>query len=257
MIGIVCALKCEAQGLISHFSLSPYPRKTPFSLYCNERIHLVVSGVGKTQAAAATAYVHALTDCRAWLNIGVGGHRDDPVGEGYFAHQVRDLESGRAYYPAFGWKLREKTAPVFTVDRVEKHFSEEGIYEMEAAGFCAAAFRFSTAELIHCFKVVSDNRANTPTYDHHLIRALISAHLGTIDQAVQKLEGLAEDLSDPFVNLEGFLKRWRFTETQQHQLKRLLLRWEACYPNKNIWETSLEKCRNSKEVIRYLDGCFS
>lgn len=216
-----------------------------------------MSGIGKTQAAAATAYMHAVTSCRAWLNIGIGGHRDSSVGEGFFAHQVRDFESGRAYYPAFGWKLTERTASVITVDRVERRFEQEGVYEMEAAGFCAAAFCFSTAELIHCYKVVSDNRESAPMRDHHLIRTLICAHLETIESGIQKLISIANDLSDPIVELSHFLERWRFTETQRHQLKRLLFRWEACYPNKNIWDTSLNLCRNGGDVIRYLQACFS
>jgi len=257
MIGIVCALKCEAESLIRYFSLKPYPQKTAFPVYCDQNMFLIVSGIGKTQAAAATAYLHVLCDCRGWLNVGVGGHRDRAIGEGFFAHQVHDLESGRAYYPTFGWKLREKTTSVVTVDRVENRFEHEGIYDMEAAGFCCAAFRFSNAELIHSFKVISDNRKSAPTRDHHLIRTLIHSHIDSIESAIQKLVVLVNDLSDYSEGFATFLGKWHFTTTQQHQLKRLLQRWEACYPNKNVWDSSLQQCRNGKEVIQYLDRCFS
>ncbi|MCC5833038.1 MAG: hypothetical protein JJU12_08370 [Chlamydiales bacterium] len=257
MIGIVCALKCEADRLISHFSLKPYLQKSPYSLYCNESICLVVSGIGKTQAAAATAYTHAVTGCSAWLNVGVGGHRDAPVGEGFFAHQVCDFESGRRYYPVFGWKLVEKTASVLTVDRVEKSYDREAVYEMEAAGFCAAAFCFSTSELIHSYKIVADNLEKPPTRDRSFIRSLIEAHLTAVESAVEKLLALENDLSDPTIDLTPFLERWHFTETQRHQLRGLLMRWEACYPQKSVWENSLDLCRKGKDVIRSLEACFS
>jgi len=39
---------------------------------------------------------------------------------------------------------------------VQEEFSLPVVYEMEAAGFVATARRFSAADLVHCFKVISD-----------------------------------------------------------------------------------------------------
>lgn len=254
MIGIVCALKCEAKPLIENFSLKGYQKPAPYPLYYNEDMYLIISGIGKISAASATAYLFGLTSCTGWLNVGIGGHRNWPPGVGAFAHQILDRGNNRTYYPSFSWKIREKTTSVFTVDQVETFFEDEGIYEMEAAGFCSAAFRFSTAELIHCYKVVSDNLFVEAKPDKRLAKELIERNMGDIEKVIRKMQEITSNLSDSTI---PFLEKWHFTVTQKYQLTRFLQRWQACYPHKNVWDTKINQLTTGKEVLQYLKQCFN
>ncbi len=78
MIHLVIALPSEAKPLLSHYKLKAVEDSCGFKIYQKDEMALVVSGVGKSAAAAATAYLQAMTGNepdRAWINIGMGGHR--------------------------------------------------------------------------------------------------------------------------------------------------------------------------------------
>ncbi|MFQ5792846.1 MAG: hypothetical protein ACE5JI_20450, partial [Acidobacteriota bacterium] len=144
MIRIVVALQAEARPLVSHYRLKAVAGAFP--LYQSEGLWLVVSGVGKTRAAAATANLHAAAGegpgC-AWINVGIAGHRERPVGEAILADKIVDGASGRRWYPPRLPGVPPPSASVLTVDHVEERFTGDWVYEMEAAGICAAASRLS------------------------------------------------------------------------------------------------------------------
>jgi nucleoside phosphorylase len=161
VIKLVVALMPEAEPIIANFELDPI--EGAFPIFRNDEAALIVSGIGKSAAAAATAYLHAKTDGATsdiWLNVGIAGHRDRPLGTNCLAHEVIDQASGKR------WRLEvpELHLPsdtVWTVDRPNKAYENDGLYDMEAAGFLAAATRFVPFGLIQCFKVVSDNRSSS------------------------------------------------------------------------------------------------
>jgi adenosylhomocysteine nucleosidase len=83
-------LQCEASPIIAHFNLRSYP-DSPFPIYYNETMALIVSGIGKINCAAATAYLQVLRGGSlhsAWLNIGIAGHSEYPLGKGLLVHQI-------------------------------------------------------------------------------------------------------------------------------------------------------------------------
>jgi adenosylhomocysteine nucleosidase len=86
---------------------------------------------------------------------------------------------------------------VLTVEQVEEEYSPPWVYDAEAAGFFPTACRFSTAELVHCFKVISDNsdatlsRRMSSTFLEHLI----ARNLGDLETFSRDLAGLARELA--------------------------------------------------------------
>ena len=99
----------------------------------------------------------------AWLNVGIGGHRTLPLGEIVLAQPGdADAAADQIWCPSLVFEPPCATATVTTVDRPETGYPEDTVYEMEAAGFCAAAARFASAELIQVVKVISDNAAAPP-----------------------------------------------------------------------------------------------
>ena len=197
MLRFVVALAAEARPLIERFGMAaagdgPFPG--PFPVYRGEDAWLVVSGHGKAAAAAATAYLHLFSGgalgC-AWLNVGLGGHGQRTLGEGVVAHKISDAASGASWYPQLVIDSPRPTVPVLTVERVEDEYAPPWIYESEAAGFFPTACRFSVAELVHCYKVVSDNP------DATLSRRMSSASIEElIASNLEDVEVFARDLAD-------------------------------------------------------------
>lgn len=257
MLNFVVALQAEATPVIDYFGLR---RRTDraFPVYENEKIALIVSGIGKVAAAAAAGYLHAQTgnhSCTGWLNIGIAGHGRRSIGDGVLVHKITDQITGRSWYPPLTFELPCASDDLITVDEPEAKYREHGLYDMEAAGFYATACRFATAELVHCYKIVSDNLAiPTGAINATNVRTLIEQRLDTIDVLTQSLKALAARLaefqSDPR-ELARFLEHWRFTVSEQHQLRRLLLHWQARSPE-TVWSDELAALPSANKALHHL-----
>ncbi len=196
MIRLIVALPAEARPLIRRFGLAR-AAGGEFAVWVAAEVSLVISGVG--QAAAASAVARLAADGHraetAWLNVGIGGHRSLPVGEIVLARRVTDTASGRVWRPPQVFEPPCATATVTTVDRPELEYPQETVYEMEAAGFCAAAERFARAELIQVVKVISDNvNASPERLTAARVAELIEDRIETIGLIVERtaaLTGLA------------------------------------------------------------------
>ena len=199
MLRFVVALQAEARPLVERFGMEALD-EGPFPVYRGQDGWLIVSGHGKAAAAAATAYLHLFSGAalgRAWLNVGLGGHRQRLLGEGVVAHKISDGASGASWYPQLVIDSPRPTAPVLTAERVEEEYSLPWVYESEAAGFFPTACRFSVAELVHCFKVVSDNPDVTLSRrtSSAAVEELIASNLDGIETFAAGLAGLARDLA--------------------------------------------------------------
>jgi len=256
MIHLVIALPSEAKPLLSHYKLKAVEDSRGFKIYQKDEMALVVSGVGKSAAAAATAYLQAMTGNepdRAWINIGMGGHRELVLGEGILAERVKDLASGQVWYPPPVLDLSSPPASVLTVDRVEEDFEGQWVFEMEAAGFYESACRFATSELVQCFKIISDNRSVPPRWmSTRQVDELIEARLEDVDAVVEATASLARELSplsDDPPGLDALLERCHFSVSERRRLSRLLRRWHVLAPETHIFDEELKQRKTSKEVL--------
>lgn len=197
MLHFVVALPAEARPLLDHFGLRDKQHNTALPVYRNADMALVVSGPGKVAAAAATALLAATGTKRAtaaWLNVGIAGHAHHAIGSGFVAHRITDSASGTSWYPPQLPDQPVATENLYTVDRPEDDYPAAALYEMEASGFFPAACRFSSSELVQCFKVVSDNRTQATTaVTAKLCERLITARLADIEQLVNTLSGMADE----------------------------------------------------------------
>ena len=128
---------------------------------------------------------------------------------------------------------------------------------MEASGFYSAAESYSTREMVHCMKIISDNsQSPAGKITAAMVDKLISRNLSSIKELVRKLQVLSmeeeERTSDPPF-LQECLSRWHFTVTQTHQLKSLLRKWLLLQPGKNVLDVLLPDCKDSRNVIQTLD----
>jgi len=194
----VVALQAEARPLVERFGLEPLAESHPFHVYRGERGWAIVAGLGKAAAAAATAYLHLLSGGetgQVWLNLGIGGHGQRAVGDAFIGHKIQDAASGLSWYPPLVVDLPCPTAPFLTAERREEEYALPWVHEMEASGFYPTACRFSTSELVQCFRVISDNPEATleRSPSASFVERLIRENLDRIESFAEALLSLARE----------------------------------------------------------------
>ena len=260
MLHLICALKCEARPLIHHFQLQHVADANIFPCYLdrNTGLTLTVSGPGKIQAAAATSYTCEYFKCLksdGWLNIGIAGHQLLDIGHPVLAHKILDAGSGQSWFPQIIFSPSCETRIIKTIDKPSTDY-EESVFDMEAAGFYAIASRVGTSELVHVLKIISDNAAHpAEKLDEKFFTGLIENQLDTVDQLINQIMPLSselEKLHKPPRYFEDCIKRWHFSQYEQHALTRILNRWQILKPDQNPLENVLA-VKNGKGFLTLLE----
>ncbi len=192
----VSALRCEAKPVIDYYRLKKSADHRAFDLYQNNDIVCIVSGIGKTAVAAATAWAAALFHANsnmAWINLGSAGSASDPVGSLFWINKI--TEQPDLYYapvPTFNTDLESRSC--MTLNEPGSDYHSDHLFDMEASAFFTTATRFSSTKLVHCLKVISDNRNQPPLRDKAAISLLIQNHIEAIANFAEKLQTLCEPL---------------------------------------------------------------
>jgi nucleoside phosphorylase len=260
MIHLVVALPAEARPLIRHFALRRRPHRGAFPVYDNDGVSLIVSGVGKRKAAAATACLHAASGAapdHAWLNIGVAGNGARALGEGVLAHSIKDATTRRCWYPPLVFQPPCETTAVLTLDQPASAYPETCSVDMEASAVYNTASRFSTSELVHCFKIISDNRTN-PAHSVSAASAerLVAQKLDEIEVIARQLSQLAEEMTRlraPPPEFEHFVARWHFTVSERHRLHQLLRCWQLRGCEQQLLSAEFSALARASEVLTLLE----
>lgn len=255
MLHIITALPCEAKPVIKHYKLNGRQAENGFRIYENKEIRLIIAGIGKCAAAAACAYLQGAEPHtkHAWLNLGIAGHRELAIGEAVMAHKITDANTDTSWFPAMPFKTPCQTVDLLSLDQPNTEYDCDKVYDMEAAGFYSTAIRFNSSELVQVFKVISDNHANpAEQVSAQQAEQIITAQLDCIDELIQQFTELASQQQQQATpDISQFQQQWRFSVSQQHQLQRLLQRWQARSENK-IDPNEFSACKNSKAVIQAL-----
>ncbi|MEN8205358.1 MAG: hypothetical protein ABFS24_05015 [Pseudomonadota bacterium] len=197
MINLVVALPAEARPLIDFYRLGEKTTIGTFRMYRGADMSLIISGPGKIASAAATALLAGRDtpgEQAAWLNIGIAGHATYTTGQSLLAHRITDHATGKSWYPPQPFDLPTTTSSLLTVDVPENSYHQDVAYDMEASGYYPVAGRFSSTELVQCFKVVSDNREQSTTaITAERCTQLVARKLDEIDQLVRALASLAQE----------------------------------------------------------------
>ena len=230
--------------------------------YQSEHTMLTVCGVGKLNASAAVGWMegkNAHEGPNIWLNIGVCGHRDLDTGTASLAHKVTDQASGNTWYPSIVFDPPCVTGSVRTVKEAEREFDSDDLYDMEASGFIHAAIRFSTAELVHCFKIVSDNLStDLECLQLSNIEELVTAHCAAISGFVEQLLEIRSSLvctTEHQEFIDSLLERFHFSTYEKHQLVKVMRRIEAMVPGVGPPDIEmLDSANVLRELFRHADS---
>ncbi len=255
---LVVALYAEARPLIDHFRLKALAHPTLFPIWSHDTVVLIISGVGKIQAAAAVSYLAGIyrdEPIDSWLNIGIAGHRSLPIGTPTLVHKITDASRNISFFPSFAFVPTCATYPCLTVDQPTNAYPEDALCEMEGSGFYPLAAKIAPLETIHLFKVISDNRDNS---SHNItkkqVETLIGAQVGPIDAVIAEMCHLAKDLMPHDVPLlDVFLKKWHFTTCQTQNLKKALQRWHVLFPDQVILSQDMLSCPTADSVLALLE----
>jgi hypothetical protein len=231
-----------------------------FRIYRSESMALVVSGVGKSLSAAATGYLCGCSDGwrnAPWINIGVAGHRNVDVGELIVANKIVDQSTAHSWYPP-QLVSNVVNSTLITVDKPEESYPERAAYDMEAAGFFPSATRCSSGELVQSIKVISDNpHQSIASLNARSIEQLITKNLSEIEQFINRLSELSIEIKVLPHNgslPESWAKRWSFSVTQGHRLRRLLQRWKVLIGDEETLDSVLGACKDGAAVLTALEA---
>lgn len=150
----------EGQALIDllHLELTDEHDVKLYS-HPNQMYHLIVMGIGREAAQQASAYASNRwgTQCAAWVNFGIAGHGEYPVGTLYQIAEVTD-EDGTTHQKTNGHiipgieQAALKTFTHFVESRPATH-----LCDMEGYWLAHAHSRLDGSVPLYLLKVISDN----------------------------------------------------------------------------------------------------
>ena len=260
MLTIITALLCEARPIISHYKLKKITTIHPYQIYQNDNIILTVSGVGKAASASATGYSHAIKGSPShsgWLNIGMAGHSDFEICTGFLANKIYDRSTAKVWFPPIVFEPPCLTDQLHTVDRPDSEYHYQGGVDMEASGFYATASRFTTGELVQCYKVVSDNQQSpVKKFSANDASDLIETKMEDINFLVEQLLNSCHELASLFetpVMFDEINAQTKLTHSEQLLLKERLRKLHLLNPKILTDSSQLKNLSSGKELLNTLD----
>jgi nucleoside phosphorylase len=166
----------EAEPFIKAFKMREIEER-PFSIYeCNEMI-LAISGIGKANAAMATAYICSMFDPEWILNLGAAGATQESMELGGVYHVEKVIEPDRPHIgtntpyvqipvvlPGFQKAvLATQDKAVEEIDAFRQVAAYADLVDMEGASIVQASRKFGKKCLL--FKFVSDTPVHSGQTD--------------------------------------------------------------------------------------------
>jgi hypothetical protein len=189
-LNLVIALPAEAKALNQLLGLKRLQPDAALPLYTGADIALALCGPGSEAAHRGVEFLRRInTNANAlWLNIGIAGHCELPLGEALLASQVTSKVDGAC------WLLSPPDVPacvtgaLMTVTEPCLDYPADAACDMEAAGFVAAALQGAKGNRVQVLKIISDNRAHPPSgINGKMVQRLIQDQSTLIRQLVQRL----------------------------------------------------------------------
>lgn len=260
-LNIVVAFPAEARFFLNKYNLNLVKNSSKFAIYQNreKNIHLIVSGLGKIKSAAAVGYLHAFSGAFAetvYLNAGIAGAMNADIGAVFLANKIVDSALGKTFYPFMPVWDHPKSSKIITLDQPSTTYFEDGLIEMEAAGFHWAALNMVTLEQIQTLKIVSDNKSYPePNIESAKILDLFKQNESAINRLIAWMLELSNRESQFYVQHLGYydelLKNYHFSQYQRYQLQEYLRRWQIIFPEASPLPL-IKNAKNSEAIMTIL-----
>lgn len=246
MILISTALFCEAKPLINHFKLK---KDKNSKIYSNDSIMLVITNIGKN----SHQIIQQILEDKAissFLNIGIAGHKSYNIGSLFLAHKISSPENKKSFYPIILFDYKD-TENLISQNKIESDFEKDTLYDMEAFFQFEIVSKSMPVELMHCIKIVSDNKIKkAKTITAKDVSDLIYQNIPKIEHVIEKIKRISElrEQENNFDDLcNTIFEAIHFTSTQKCELKDLLNRLKNL---KQIPDTSLIELKTAKNILQ-------
>ena len=230
---IVCALKIEADPLIKFYNLKKSNDKY-FNIFENERMTLIISGVGKINVAAAVSYM--LKDKKinyedVIINIGICGSLNEKIkiSDIVYCSKILDNDSDIENFTDLTVKNFFDEGTILTVSKILKKeeikYGNIDFVDMEASAFYQVASKFFKNHQIKVVKIVSDY-LNVESLNKDFVFDLINKNIEKIDlfleTCILKINTflLDEKENEIILKISEFLK---LTFYQKNELENIFL----------------------------------
>ncbi len=235
---VVVALMSEARPLIDFYRLKK-SCDAPFTVFsaADCYVQVVICGMGAISAATAVGYMSERSGVhdKAWLNIGIAGHRFYDVGTSVRVLSHRLEGSARKQFVSQAVAWRGSVAELITLGEVSSHYPDTELIDMEGNGFFAAAMHFNSSELIQSIKVVSDNAEYSA--ENLNAQAISNLVLGAREEIVGFIERLSDFVAVPIALDEWeSLIEWPMSHSQRQIVGQGMLAARALNLNEKAFE---------------------
>lgn len=241
MITVFIAMKQEAAPLIGRLSLKHTPSPI-FETYENDRVRLIITGLGKINAASAAGFCLGRygTDSH-YINYGTAAGKDMQIGKTFFAAQIIDESSSKECFPDIAdhsfphVSLHTVDKPILISNSPESISEKLPIYDMEAFGIFSALKNAVTPDRITIIKTVTDS--GTP--DFSKTKQMLENSADTVCDYIEKLADETEEHNNngfcgnpkvlKFDNsfIEKLCEEFKCSESMSIQLKQFIRYMDA------------------------------
>jgi len=257
----VIALKEEAEIIITQFQMSLLTQITVFPIFKNfDGTHwLILSGIGRHNAAAATIYLYEKSKApkwTSWINIGIAGCGKGNYGNLCLVDKIINNSNSKTTFPDTMKRSILARMELLTTDVLITNYNSKELIDMEGAAFYDVASKIASRELIGLLKVISDGPSNDiKKLNKSNIYNLIKFNISDINNVISYYELLSLTEKKIINKSDLFFKifnQWHFTVSQKYQLDSLVRRINTFGDNEKIMYL-LRDCKNSKSVISMLN----
>ena len=270
MIYIAVALGIEARPLIKKFKLKKDSTINRVQVFKNEKIILIVTGVGILKSAIALTYILSKVKIDSddiFINIGICGakNKEYKIGDIVLCNKIINSESKRAYYPDMIFDHRFKEGSLESFNRVIN--SESGVtgdlVDMEGAGLIEASSYFFETYQVNIIKIVSDyldGDIDPKSVENLIEKALVEIEIWLERRSEFHLEKELEFLDEERREVDSLIVKGRFSVTMVNELESLLLYYKLKGENlikliKNYDKIDMKDKKVTKKILEDIKNC--
>ncbi len=252
MIHFIIATSPESNLLIKKLKLKKVNSTPGFDLFFHDNFSLTITGLGKVNSALGVAHTfYKFRSCfnNIWINIGLAGHKKEKIGTLALVDKIFDYETQKSMYPFFikNYEIKKLSCTCYP----KPNFNyDASMSDMESSGFFFSANKFSTKELIHSLKIISDNEYEKIDFKNtKKIDRIFERNFDQIIDFVADIKNLWETRFEKQnkikIKIEKELQYFKYTFTEGVQLRNLL----KIYYNSNYSKKIIESNKSPKDNI--------
>ncbi len=263
MIHFIVATIKEARPLIDFYKLKKNNNSCEFQIFQNNNISLTVSKIGKVSSALSVSHTFfelGKKKNQIWINFGLAGIKNMDIGKLFLVNKIIDFDSSKLFFPFIksNFELDHKSCVTYSKPNEKLN---DLLSDMESSGFFESSSKFSSKELIHSLKIISDNESNRIDFNNdQQIYKLIEKKLKNIDQFKNEVVKIWEEYYEENQKLEKIIKslieKLKPTFYQKHELSKSIKLYYSKYQkfDHNILDYSKDAKYNIKLILEKISS---